>query len=1113
MADSPQDIIQKVVLRLEEQIQGQGDILSSIQANIKALNKAQKAIVKHSTSLKTASRMSLKTSKSFKGMASILGSGGKSVEGFSKGLLGSAKTMKVAGKAAFAMGGMIATSMAVATAGISAVIAALVAATKFIFGFAKSGEQFTRFAVATGKGSVAVYALRDSYQSLIKTSDKVLVSITDVTRTMSNFASRGFAQMQMAAESGTQQMIGSLQNAFSQTGLGKEFAAEMTSNILDAFDNNLAGLRSFQDQWNAAGNDLRAQAAVLEQIKWINRQAIAQGIGALTSAAESTEGVADSAMNASIIFQQIIDQFNTMVENLNQTLLQAFGNDLASMIGKVGEGLAWLIKAMSDLGMTMNVWWAGAKSVFVNVGKVAGQAWDTILAGFQYMIGGIALGFGKLIDWLPFGDMGDDIVDWANTTIDAANESWNNALNPEFLDIEREMSNAAEDWIGKQERVTQAAAQSQRQLTENERELSEIRDRMGVILQETENWSRQLSMAGESAQTTAKLIELIGPNIAVAGQDLNAMNWGNVNESIRAGITLLRVAGETAIQDANRQIDLIEKARDERLAGVSDEEAMARIREGAEQELNKAIEERNFLVQRNLEAYQAFDAAFDQAVAKQKAQLEIADAQRSLYQRQLDISKALYGTPALGVQSMLRVTKQMQIEKDLLKDQLESIKAIMAQMEAREVSASKMQGYRKRVLELEEKIAAKTAEQLSMVKELRDGYLDAVQAQAFASGEFEKIIISQEKNLGMALDKGLVKANYLLGQVGEAANEARAMPYRFGAEGFGDMRGMDNQRFGAKQVKQRMEVAIKNVSDPSMQAAIEESMNTVTGIQNEAARMYVQASETQVDAIDDQIQATDGLTGAIYSAVDAFANKAAMGGVTAGGITGGVSEGIIAGEAAREQSQFNARRQRRMIGVTDRAGQAVDVAKAATKEENKKNEKKKGRGGELPRLEVRDAIAQSGMKGAEQQKSGLKLNEQGFYTENVGRYRKHLSPSDADASKVARKHMIDVREKNAKIYDKSQAQEGRKGGAHATGGHELTHDAGTRSSKKTKGGGSGSGMGTQGDKIIEAAKLMKKAAENLIFIADDIDVLASEDRGVQYRTHPAQSGGNAMNTG
>jgi uncharacterized protein (UPF0335 family) len=51
--------------------------------------------------------------------------------------------------------------------------------------------------------------------------------------------------------------------------------------------------------------------------------------------------------------------------------------------------------------------------------------------------------------------------------------------------------------------------------------------------------------------------------------------------------------------------------------------------------------------------------------------------------------------------------------------------------------------YREQELTLVERINKKEAERLNILKDLRDGYLDAVQAQSFGAGKFEKIIITR----------------------------------------------------------------------------------------------------------------------------------------------------------------------------------------------------------------------------------------------------------------------------------------------------------------------------------------------------------------------------------
>lgn len=72
------------------------------------------------------------------------------------------------------------------------------------------------------------------------------------------------------------------------------------------------------------------------------------------------------------------------------------------------------------------------------------------------------------------------------------------------------------------------------------------------------------------------------------------------------------------------------------------------------------------------------------------------------------------------------------------------------------------------------------AERSALLADQARGYLDAVQAQAFGAGRFEKIIVSQEQNIAAALQAGIAKANPLLGQAGSHAT-GLVSPFTWGA--------------------------------------------------------------------------------------------------------------------------------------------------------------------------------------------------------------------------------------------------------------------------------------------------------------------------------------------
>lgn len=102
---------------------------------------------------------------------------------------------------------------------------------------------------------------------------------------------------------------------------------------------------------------------------------------------------------------------------------------------------------------------------------------------------------------------------------------------------------------------------------------------------------------------------------------------------------------------------------------------------------------------------------------------------------------------------------------------------------------------RKRALELEREGYDLLRAKAEATKQLAKGYLDAIQAQAFGAGHFEKIIVSADQALGVALRKGIAKKNPLLGSL----EPRRIQPFRFGLDPMANQAGL--QRYAEQLAK------------------------------------------------------------------------------------------------------------------------------------------------------------------------------------------------------------------------------------------------------------------------------------------------------------------------
>lgn len=184
-----------------------------------------------------------------------------------------------------------------------------------------------------------------------------------------------------------------------------------------------------------------------------------------------------------------------------------------------------------------------------------------------------------------------------------------------------------------------------------------------------------------------------------------------------------------------------------------------------------------------------------------------------ILQTQLEISKGLFGAPLMSVANTQKVIASLQQEQGMLEKELSTVQKYIAEVgETPELL--------KRELDLQNKIQGKLLERVNVTKELRDGYLDAVTAQAFGAGKFEKLIITQEKNIGTALRKGMVKNSYLIGSVDKMS---QANPVRFSDTGLGNMTGANGQALTSKQMADENNKRIATISDPLTRSVMQSS--------------------------------------------------------------------------------------------------------------------------------------------------------------------------------------------------------------------------------------------------------------------------------------------------
>lgn len=308
-----------------------------------------------------------------------------------------------------------------------------------------------------------------------------------------------------------------------------------------------------------------------------------------------------------------------------------------------------------------------------------------------------------------------------------------------------------------------------------------------------------------------------------------------------AGKATTQWASEMAVNIDNN-INLLRKQADEQaklgqelLKKVQMAEVGADKEFKSEEDKNRAI----LLAQNEIAQAGEKRAKVEELIAtKLKAQLRpielLGERQSEITQiakSNMEISRAMYGSAGLGVLAAQQVIASLQEEKKL---NAENLRTVAEQLKLE----PQRQDLQKKYNELLLKGKQITLEQLNAVKELRDGYLDAVTASAMGAGRFEKIIVTQEKNLGLALDerRKLVKENYLLGQQGAKAAAVDVEPIRFGAGGIGQLTTAGGQAVSAADAAAKQAA---NIQDPGQRALAQAAQLIASGGDSKEIERYI----------------------------------------------------------------------------------------------------------------------------------------------------------------------------------------------------------------------------------------------------------------------------------
>ncbi|KKM87589.1 hypothetical protein LCGC14_1267370, partial [marine sediment metagenome] len=576
-----------------------------------------------------------------------------------------------------------------------------------------------------------------AYDNLAASGQRVYTSMRDIAKATAEFSKGGFVQFFMSQTKGTTKALANLANAAKEAFGDENIAQTYMKEITQVAGRSIPTLERVMGilEKGASPENLRAIAAELAGMGDEGRIAADRVLG-MSHAME--KGLPPN-IQALVEIKNAMNEFRKTLANVKDRFMIAFGPDIVEAIKTAAD---WLEKVYNWVEET-------ASSLrYLNVmTKVYSNNIAVVVKKFNIYL-------------------------WVADKIRGVNREW--------MDLETEL--AAETARHVAELVeantqTEEATEVVRELTREEKHWLDLTKRLGtakkILIDSEYGWAKGMDLVISRASAINTILTIMGNNTELAGVKMKDMADIMSKRLLAQAQSESAKLSEEAIADAEKDLKILYEKVTAGVDIVKNQEKIA--------ELNTLIISQQ---ENQAKVAQLYKQAMEARLQPIQNELEIASRQKGIADARLAIAKATYGTAALGVKAQLDVVKAMQKEKSLLKDQLAGVIKLQGETSDR----GKILEYQKKELDLRKAIADKTAEQLQAVRELRDGYLDAINAQAFGAGMFEKIIVSQEKNIGIALDKNIAKKSFLLGSTG-GLGVSGVRPTRFGVTGALEMGG------------------------------------------------------------------------------------------------------------------------------------------------------------------------------------------------------------------------------------------------------------------------------------------------------------------------------------
>lgn len=766
---TPQDIVQNIILRIREEVLNAGAVAQSIRT-----------------------------------IQQAAGRGGSAIQNMQNSVTATSGAFRLFHTAGRAVGGTLTRLAGPAGAVVGAFSGIAIGAKKVADTISEVGRSFIDFRVAIGGGADAALKLQAAYAGVEKSSDRMILSVTGAAGAISKLAGISFTMFKQMGDQSGQAFAASLTNAVMRgMAVNEEQAGAFANQMLASLSTaGPAAIKAITDTWLAAGNDIKKQKEAISLIALYDPKAAAM-------LASSIQPGQDAASKFLKVWNEIQATFKKVLTNLKVAFAEVFGASFEQLLNDFQNSVSTGILSLENLKKAMLVLKVVGTNVWIGMLKAVAMFHQYV---GQYVNKGLIMLMGIAGDLIKIvnKDWGEGIKKAASyweKTNDAAGETAKAIRAMDFTSYSKESQKAAEY----AERNKQAADKTVPPLIQ-------IMTQLKLAAAQAEAFEKNMQGLSSAADTVADIMASINTDFRILNQSGSDF-FSDQLAQMRELAPELKKQGESMLEYANRAIQELMsapipkdaegmKARADMLADLQKQRAQAL----------------GFIKESQLATVQTILAGLKPL----ESQLNLYKTITSQVEKLKGIAQATFGTPGLSVQYIMMSNQALEMQKKKLGE----MAAYIEQQYAIEIQAAKVSGDQAKaqglIMQLEQKRAEINDEMLGVqqkqmenLKQLKDGYLDAVQAQAFGAGRFSKIIIDRQKSVAKAVETGMARVNTMLGVAGQQALKGgNIQPLKFMPQ-FGSM------NMSQQQIQQQQQQLVNIQTDPLTKAAAQSATNVM----------------------------------------------------------------------------------------------------------------------------------------------------------------------------------------------------------------------------------------------------------------------------------------------